>query len=128
MEALEIYETHKEEEKQAKLSKGAPPAPHPMMAAYQCDSAEDFVVETIRRIRARIHHGEITSNHSNLPIIERLKQHSVSAIKQHRDLAAFNVAGLAFLSKHIEETSGVMMFADATAKRKKKKRAVLTLK
>ncbi|GFO36388.1 WD repeat-containing protein 3, partial [Plakobranchus ocellatus] len=63
MEALEIYGTHKDEEKQAKLSKGAPPAPHPMMAAYQCDSAEDFVVETIRRIRA----SELTGSLLSLP-------------------------------------------------------------
>ncbi|GFR57849.1 WD repeat-containing protein 3 [Elysia marginata] len=171
MEALEIYETYVEEQKQAKLAKVPPPPPHPMMTAYQTDGAEEFVVETIRRIRAselngsllslpfsyvtkllpildfglihkretelvckclnfllRIHHGEITSNHGNMPIIERLKQHSVSAVKHHRDLTAFNAAGLSFLSKHLEESNGIMMFADATVKRKKKKRAVLVLK
>ncbi|KAK3801649.1 hypothetical protein RRG08_033836 [Elysia crispata] len=171
MEALEIYESQIEEHKQAKLAKAPPPPPHPMMTAFQSDNPEEFVVETIRRIRAselhgsllslpfsyvtkllpildfglthkretelvckclnflmRIHHGEITSNHGNLPIVERLKQHSVAAVKYHRDLTAFNAAGLAFLSKHIEETNGIMMFADATVKRKKKKRAVLVRK
>ncbi|GFN83035.1 hypothetical protein PoB_000954100 [Plakobranchus ocellatus] len=57
-----------------------------------------------------------------------LPKHVQIKVGAYTDLTAFNVAGLAFLSKHIEETSGVMMFADATAKRKKKKRAVLTLK
>ncbi|XP_059175700.1 WD repeat-containing protein 3-like [Physella acuta] len=172
MEAIDIYETQVEAIETALSKKANPPAPHPMMAAYQCTSPADFVLETIRRIRAsellgallslpfsyvskvlpvldlcltkqletelvckclnfllKIHHGEITSNPSHSPVIEKLKEHCVGAVHHQRDLTAFNAAGLSFLRKQVEESKSVLMFADATASRKKKKkRAVLVVK
>ncbi|KAI8772864.1 WD repeat-containing protein 3 [Biomphalaria glabrata] len=170
MEALEIYETQLEAIQQAKTKKSAPPAPHPMMMAYQSETPVDFVLETIRRIRAselmgsllalpfsdvskllpildiclsqqretelmskcvnfllKIHQGEITSNPSQAKILDKLKDHTVQAVKKQRDLTAFNAAGLAFMKKYVEENKGIKMFADATVKRKKKKRAVLAI-
>ncbi|KAH9525375.1 Dip2/Utp12 protein [Bulinus truncatus] len=171
IEALEIYESQVDAIQQAKGKKALPPAPHPMMVAYQSETPEDFVLENIRRIRAselmgallslpfsnvskllpildiclsrqretelvckclnfllKIHHGEITSNPSHCHVLERLKDHTVEAVQIQKDLTAFNAAGLAFLKKCVEESKGITMFADATVKRKKKKRAVLAVK
>ncbi|CAL1531432.1 unnamed protein product [Lymnaea stagnalis] len=52
MEAIEIYEEQEAAIKEAKTKTSAPPAPHPMMVAYRSESPVDFVLETIRRIRA----------------------------------------------------------------------------
>ncbi|CAG5136192.1 unnamed protein product [Candidula unifasciata] len=171
MEALEIYESEVEKLKLSKSSQGASYTPHPMMAAYKSATPTDFVLETLRKIRAselsgallslpfsyvtqllpvldaclshrretelvskclnfllKIHHGEITSNHVHLPVIEKLKDHSTTAVEHHRDITAFNMAGLTFLRKLVEENNSVVMFADATSKRKKKKRAMLAVK
>ncbi|XP_005099510.1 WD repeat-containing protein 3 [Aplysia californica] len=76
----------------------------------------------------KIHHGEITSSRAHIAVVEKLKEHSVTAVQWQRDVTAFNLAGLSFLKKQLEESKSVTLFADATSKRKKKKRAMLAIK
>eukprot|EP00057_Strongylocentrotus_purpuratus_P012366 XP_011666840.1 PREDICTED: WD repeat-containing protein 3 [Strongylocentrotus purpuratus] len=76
----------------------------------------------------RIHHGQITSNQTLLPMIDRLRKTTLTKAKRLRDTIGFNQAGLQFLKDKLEAENEVQLFADATAnfqtkKRKQKKRA-----
>ncbi|KAM9106975.1 WD repeat-containing protein 3 isoform 2-T3 [Megaptera novaeangliae] len=80
----------------------------------------------------RIHFGQITSNQMLVPVIEKLKETTISKVSQVRDVIGFNLAGLDYLKRECEAKSEVMFFADATShleekKRKKKKREKLIL-
>nr|XP_054753493.1 WD repeat-containing protein 3-like [Lytechinus pictus] len=76
----------------------------------------------------RIHHGQITSNHKLLPMIDRLRKTTLTKADKLRDTIGFNLAGLRFLKDKLEAENEVQLFADATAnyqtkKKKQKKRA-----
>uniref|UniRef100_A0A452SDD2 WD repeat domain 3 n=1 Tax=Ursus americanus TaxID=9643 RepID=A0A452SDD2_URSAM len=80
----------------------------------------------------RIHFGQITSNQMLVPVIEKLKETTISKVSQVRDVIGFNMAGLEYLKRECEAKSEVMFFADATSqleekKRKRKKREKLIL-
>uniref|UniRef100_A0A8C0RDT1 Small-subunit processome Utp12 domain-containing protein n=1 Tax=Canis lupus familiaris TaxID=9615 RepID=A0A8C0RDT1_CANLF len=80
----------------------------------------------------RIHFGQITSNQMLVPVIEKLKETTISKVSQVRDVIGFNRAGLEYLKRECEAKSEVMFFADATShfeekKRKRKKREKLIL-
>ncbi|XP_064413240.1 WD repeat-containing protein 3 [Latimeria chalumnae] len=82
----------------------------------------------------RIHFGQITSNQLLLTVMERIKRNTVGRVQQIRDVLGFNMAGLQFLQREIEDSEQVSFFADATErfeekkrKRKKKERAFLTM-
>ncbi|GAB5575430.1 WD repeat-containing protein 3 isoform X1 [Prionailurus iriomotensis] len=79
-----------------------------------------------------IHFGQITSNQMLVPVIEKLKETTISKVSQVRDVIGFNMAGLEYLKRECEAKSEVMFFADATShleekKRKRKKREKLIL-
>ncbi|XP_066124256.1 WD repeat-containing protein 3 isoform X2 [Saccopteryx bilineata] len=82
----------------------------------------------------RIHFGQITSNQMLVPLIEKLKETTISKVRQVRDVIGFNMAGLEFLKRECEAKSEVMFFADATShleekkrKRRKREKLILTL-
>ncbi|ELV12398.1 WD repeat-containing protein 3 [Tupaia chinensis] len=82
----------------------------------------------------RIHFGQITSNQMLIPVIEKLKETTISKVTQVRDIIGFNMAGLDYLKRECEAKSEVMFFADATSqfeekkrKRKKREKLILTL-
>ncbi|XP_057576695.1 WD repeat-containing protein 3 isoform X2 [Hippopotamus amphibius kiboko] len=82
----------------------------------------------------RIHFGQITSNQMLVPVIEKLKETTISKVSQVRDVIGFNMAGLDYLKRECEAKSEVMFFADATShleekkrKRKKREKMILTL-
>ncbi|XP_008831115.1 WD repeat-containing protein 3 isoform X2 [Nannospalax galili] len=82
----------------------------------------------------RIHFGQITSNQMLVPVIEKLKETTISKVRQVQDVIGFNMAGLNYLKRECEAKSEVMFFADATSqleekrrKRKNRKKMILTL-
>ncbi|XP_064627988.1 WD repeat-containing protein 3-like [Lineus longissimus] len=81
----------------------------------------------------RIHHGQITSNQTLMPVLERLQSQTSNRVHEIRERIGFNMAGLHFLKKQVEAKEEVMLFADATGnfkakKKKEKKKALLTIK
>uniref|UniRef100_A0A8C5KK62 WD repeat-containing protein 3 n=1 Tax=Jaculus jaculus TaxID=51337 RepID=A0A8C5KK62_JACJA len=82
----------------------------------------------------RIHFGQITSNQMLVPVIEKLKETTISKVRQVQDVIGFNMAGLDYLKRECEAKSEVMFFADATShleekkrKRRNRKKMILTL-
>ncbi|XP_038059666.1 WD repeat-containing protein 3-like [Patiria miniata] len=80
----------------------------------------------------RVHHGQITSSQSLLPIIDRLRSTSMQQVHQMRDRIGFNLAGLQFLQRELESRQEVQLFGDATAKmkdknKKRKRKLMITL-
>ncbi|XP_006813674.2 WD repeat-containing protein 3 [Saccoglossus kowalevskii] len=83
----------------------------------------------------RVHHGQITSDQLLLPVIDSLRQHTVSKVNELRDTIGYNMAGLKYIQRDIESKQEVQFFADATdrfqekkRKQKKKERALLTMR
>ncbi|XP_062906768.1 WD repeat-containing protein 3 [Mobula hypostoma] len=81
----------------------------------------------------RIHFGQITSNQMLLTVIDSLRKNTIGKINEMKDLIGFNMAGLQFLQREMEEKEDVTFFADATErfiekkrKRKIRERAILT--
>ncbi|ESO84126.1 hypothetical protein LOTGIDRAFT_184187 [Lottia gigantea] len=70
----------------------------------------------------RVHQGEIISNQILLPIVDRLRTVTSNRVNQLRDQIGFNMAGLQFLKRKLEDRDEVKFFADATTTRKKKKK------
>ncbi|XP_036046947.1 WD repeat-containing protein 3 isoform X1 [Onychomys torridus] len=82
----------------------------------------------------RIHFGQITSNQMLVPVIEKLKETTISKVRQVQDVIGFNMAGLDYLKRECEAKSEVMFFAEATShleekkrKRRNRKKMILTL-
>lgn len=86
----------------------------------------------------RLHHGPLSSASSLLAVVDRLKTLARERVDDIRDRLGFNLAGLQFLQRELEEREAVQLFADASdrvkAKRKQRKnkdkaaqRAVMTL-
>lgn len=82
----------------------------------------------------RIHFGQITSNQMLVPVIEKLKETTISKVRQVQDVIGFNMAGLNYLKRECEAKSEVMFFAEATShleekkrKRKNRRKMILTL-
>lgn len=86
----------------------------------------------------RLHHGPLSSAASLLPVVDHLKTAARDRVDEVRDRVGFNLAGLQFLQRELEEREAVQLFADASdrvkTKRKQRKnkdkaqqRAVLTL-
>lgn len=81
----------------------------------------------------RVHHGQITSNQVLLPVINRLRLKTVEKVNKLRDEIGFNLAGLSFLKRAIEDSESVQFFVDASGrfkekKKKEKKKAILSIK
>ena len=86
----------------------------------------------------RLHHGPISNAPSLLPILNRLQGVARRRVDQVRDRIGFNLAGLQYLQRELEEREAVQLFADASDrvkqkrkqrrnKDKAKQRAILTL-
>ncbi|XP_053396135.1 WD repeat-containing protein 3-like [Mercenaria mercenaria] len=81
----------------------------------------------------RVHHGQITACQELLPVVDRLRKITVEKLTTLRDRVGFNLTGLQFLQRDIEQSEETMFFMDATdrfkeKKKKKKKKAILTIK
>ncbi|XP_069744504.1 WD repeat-containing protein 3 [Narcine bancroftii] len=82
----------------------------------------------------KIHFGQITSNQMLLTVIDSLRKNTIGKINEMKDLIGFNLAGLQFLQREMEDKEEVTFFADATErftekkkKRKLRERAVLAV-
>ncbi|XP_061917560.1 WD repeat-containing protein 3-like [Entelurus aequoreus] len=82
----------------------------------------------------KIHFGQISSSQKLLAVIDDLRTHTLSKVKEIRDLMGFNSAALQFLQRQIESKEEVMFFMDATdrlkekkKKKRKRERAILTI-
>ncbi|CAF0782132.1 unnamed protein product [Didymodactylos carnosus] len=81
----------------------------------------------------KIHHGLLTSSQQFLPIVEQLRTKCSMIIENLRNNVGFNLAGLKFMKRKIEEQNDVVLFADATQRLSKKRKkakssAILTIK
>ncbi|XP_055954643.1 WD repeat-containing protein 3 [Patella vulgata] len=70
----------------------------------------------------RVHQGQITSNQVLLPVVDRLRSATSNRVNQLRDQIGFNLAGLQFLKRRLEDRDQIQFFADATTTRRKKKK------
>ncbi|KAK1797615.1 hypothetical protein P4O66_007909 [Electrophorus voltai] len=85
----------------------------------------------------RIHFGRITSNQMLLSVINDLRTHTITKVREIRDLLGFNSAGLQFLQREMESRENMMFFTAAAdtfkekekkkKKKRKRERAVLTV-
>ncbi|CAB3977314.1 WD repeat-containing 3 [Paramuricea clavata] len=75
----------------------------------------------------RIHHNKIISTPELLPIIDSIRSHTRSRVREMKDVVGFNLAGLQFLQRQLEDRD-VTFFGETREKltqvRKKKKTAV----
>lgn len=99
---------------------------------------ETELVMRILLFLVRLHHGPISNAPSLLPILNRLQGVARRRVDQVRDRIGFNLAGLQYLQRELEEREAVQLFADASDrvkqkrkqrrnKDKAKQRAILTL-
>lgn len=98
-------------------------------------------IELVMRILlfiVRLHHGPLSNAPTLLPILNRLQGVVGKRVDQVRDRIGFNLAGLQYLQRELEEREAVQLFADASDRVKQKRkqrrnkdlakqRAILTL-
>ncbi|XP_071495513.1 WD repeat-containing protein 3-like [Diadema antillarum] len=74
----------------------------------------------------RVHHGQITSSQSLLPMIDRLRSTTLDKVNELKDTIGFNMAAFQFLKAKMEAESRVQLFSDASEglrqRRKKQKK------
>ncbi|XP_033226302.1 WD repeat-containing protein 3 [Belonocnema kinseyi] len=86
----------------------------------------------------KAHHGPIVASQELLPILEEVNKLAMKQISNLRDSIGFNMYGLLYNQRLLEENEGLQLFRDATDKRKHKqkmrrnkekavKRALMTL-
>lgn len=180
LECLEISKDY--EDQLATIVSPSPPPPlPPLMQALSCATTQDFLLETVKRVRAseleeallllpysaaceilkilpkllkgnyqaelvsrltlslvQAHHSPIVTSKELLTTLETIKKLTLERIGALRDTVGYNLYGMAFTQRAIEEREGVQLFRDATKSRKQKnkvrrnkeralKRAIMTL-
>lgn len=99
---------------------------------------ETELVMRILLFIVRVHHGPLSNTPSLLSILNRLQSVARKRVDEVRDRIGFNLAGLQYLQRELEEREAVQLFADASDrvkqkrkqrrnKDKAKQRAILTL-
>ncbi|XP_011505302.1 PREDICTED: WD repeat-containing protein 3 [Ceratosolen solmsi marchali] len=180
LECLDICKKYKEDCLNVTSPNTIPPLPL-LMQSYKCNTIEEFLLETIKRVHAsdfdeavmllpysaaceilqmlpkllkkqyqaeliakltlsliQAHHGPIVTSQELLPQIEEIKSLALEQISALRNTLGFNLFGMTYIQREIEETEGVQLFKEATksqknrnSKRKNKekslKRAVMIL-
>ncbi|XP_058809971.1 WD repeat-containing protein 3 [Phymastichus coffea] len=162
LECLDVCKKYKEECSFITSSKTMPALP-PLMQAYKCKNVEEFLLETIKRVKPsdfdeallllpysaacdilkilpnllksqyeselvvkltlsliQAHHGPIIASQELLPEIEIIKSLALQQISTLRDTLGFNLYGMAYIQKEIEEKQGIYLFKEATKNQKKK--------
>ncbi|KAL4233425.1 Dip2/Utp12 protein [Mactra antiquata] len=81
----------------------------------------------------RVHHGQVTQSKELLPVIDKLRKVTLEKVTEMRDRIGFNIAGLEYLQRDIEQSEEAVFFMDATQKfkekkKKRKKKDILTIK
>lgn len=82
---------------------------------------ETELVTRILLFLVRLHHGPLSNSPAHLSILDRLKSASRSRVDEARDRVGFNLAGLQFLQREVEELDAVQLFADASDQVKQKR-------
>ena len=79
----------------------------------------------------RIHHNKIISTPEALPIIDCIRSHTRTRVREMKDIVGFNLAGLQFLQRQLEDRD-VAFFGETREKlaqvQKKKKKAIRNFK
>ncbi|KAF7991112.1 hypothetical protein HCN44_002674 [Aphidius gifuensis] len=84
---------------------------------------KEYQVELLSRVALcliQAHHGPIVANSDLYPIIEEIQSLAVKGITNLRNTIGFNLHGLAFTQRTVEETDSITLFRDATRSRKQK--------
>ncbi|KAK4873287.1 hypothetical protein RN001_015316 [Aquatica leii] len=167
LECLEICDKYQEQlDEHAALqvnSTQSIPSPqaHPLMQAYGVTTTQEFLFETVKRIRAsdleealillpfssvckilemlpslllsgfqnelickiamfllKIHHAPIVANHALLSNLRQLNKLAMVKTEELRDMIGYNLYGLQFIQREIEEQESIQLFKDATVKKK----------
>ncbi|XP_028412529.1 WD repeat-containing protein 3-like [Dendronephthya gigantea] len=79
----------------------------------------------------RIHHNQIIASPELLPVMDSIRSHTQTRVREMKDVVGFNLAGLRFLQQQLEDRD-VMFFGETREKlaqvRKKKRTAVRKFK
>ncbi|XP_074104219.1 WD repeat-containing protein 3 [Cotesia typhae] len=89
----------------------------------------DYQTELLVRLALTLiqaHHEPIVANSTMLPILEEVRDLAMSKITKLRDTVGYNLHGMAFLQRKLEENEGVKLFQDATKKRKSVRSRITT--
>ncbi|XP_012251117.2 WD repeat-containing protein 3 [Athalia rosae] len=162
LECLEISKAY-QEQLDAVVPPHPPPVLPPLMQAFSCATTQDFLLETIKRVRAseleeallllpysaaceilkvlpelfnsnyqaelvsrltlslvRAHHSPIVTSKELLTILDKIRTLSLERVTALRDTVGYNLYGLAFTQRLIEEQQGIQLFKDASKSRKQK--------
>ncbi|CAK9807252.1 WD repeat-containing protein 3 [Anthophora plagiata] len=161
LECLDVSKNYNEQLSKATINK-MPDVPL-QMQAHNCTSTEDYLLETLKRVRAsdleetllllpysaaceilkqipkllksdyhteliarlalclvQAHHGPIIATQELLPVLETVKTLASKKISDLRDVIGFNLYGMMYMQRIIEEKEGIQLFKDATRSSKHK--------
>uniref|UniRef100_A0A0C9R4Q1 Wdr3 protein n=1 Tax=Fopius arisanus TaxID=64838 RepID=A0A0C9R4Q1_9HYME len=162
LECIDVSKAYNEECERV-LPPNAPPALPLLMQALNCKTTEEYLLETLKRVRAgdmeetllllpfstaceilqmlpkllrseyqaemlsrlavsliQAHHGPITANSDLLPVLEEVRDLAMKRIGDLRDTIGFNLHGMAFIQRELEDREGIQLFRDATKSKKHK--------
>ncbi|XP_063985414.1 WD repeat-containing protein 3 [Diachasmimorpha longicaudata] len=162
LECLEVSKAYNEELEKV-VPPNVPPTPPPLMQAYNCRTSEEYLLETLKKIRAgdmeetllllpfsaaseilqmlptllkreyqgemlsrlavsliQAHHGPIVANSDLLPVLVEVRDLAIKRISSLRDIIGYNLHGMAFIQREVEDREGVQLFRDATQSKKHK--------
>ncbi|KAH0946147.1 hypothetical protein HN011_001484 [Eciton burchellii] len=86
----------------------------------------DYHNELVARLALfliQVHHGPIVANHNLLPILEIVKKLAVEKISALRNAIGFNLHGMMYMQRILEEQEGIRFFMDATKNSEHKNKA-----
>ncbi|OAD59414.1 WD repeat-containing protein 3 [Eufriesea mexicana] len=161
LECLNISKEYNEQ--LSKVTANKIPAIPLQMQAYNCTNTDDYLLETIKRIRGsdleetllllpysaaceilkvlpkllqlnshteliaklalclvQAHHGPIVATQELLPILETVTTLAIKKVSELRDIIGFNLHGMMYMQRVIEEKEGIQLFRDATQSSKHK--------
>ncbi|XP_012232010.1 WD repeat-containing protein 3 [Linepithema humile] len=85
----------------------------------------DYHAELLARLALcliQAHHGPIVANQNLLPTLEIVKKLAVKKISTLRDTIGFNLHGMMYIQRILEEQEGIKFFRDASKNTEKKKK------
>ncbi|XP_012276684.1 WD repeat-containing protein 3 [Orussus abietinus] len=87
----------------------------------------DYQVELLARLALSLiqaHHGPIISSSNLLPILESVQQLIFERVSALKDMIGYNLYGMAYMQRLIEDRENIQLFKDATKKRKQKYKSI----
>ncbi|KAK0420828.1 hypothetical protein QR680_014912 [Steinernema hermaphroditum] len=85
---------------------------HPLLQSYVGKSIEYFIIDTIGKVKSRVHHSLVENSLEVVKILNQLEQFTVGGLSSIKGLYGFNLMALRTVLRDIQDRTSSKLFTD----------------